>query len=49
MTDVCAGRDMRKIERSDVCGCDVVAVRENYDDAGSHRGYVNSVFCIRKK
>ena len=49
MTDACTGRDMRKIEGSDVRECDFVAVREGHDDAGSHRGYVDAVFCIAQK
>ena len=49
MTDACAGCEMRKIEGSDVGGCAFVAVREGHDDAGSHRGYVDAVFCIAKK
>ena len=49
MTDTCAGRDMSNIEGSDVCGCDFVAVREGHGDAGSHRGYIDAVFCIAQK
>ena len=30
-------------------GCDFDAVREGHSDAGSHRGYIDAVFCIAQK
>ena len=49
MTDACARRDMRKMEESNVHGCDFFAVREDHNDDGSHQGYVDAVFSIARK
>ena len=49
MIDSCAGQDRRKIEGNNVHGCDFVAVREGHNNAGSHRGYFDTVFCIAQK
>ena len=49
MTHACVYQDKRKTEGSDVRGYAFVAVRESHDDAGSHRGYVDVVFCITQK
>ena len=49
MTDVCAVRYTGKVKGSDVCRGDFVTVRMGDDDAGSHRGDVNTVFCIAQK
>ena len=49
MTDACAGQVMRKVKGSDVCRGDFVTVRKGDDDAGSHQGDVDAVFCIAQK
>ena len=49
MTDVCAVRYTGKVKGSDVCRGDFVTSRKGDDDAGSHRGDVNAVFCISGK
>ena len=49
MTDACAGQVMRKVKGSDVCQGDFVTVRKGDENSGSHRGDVDTVFCIAQK
>ena len=49
VTDACNGRDMGKVKGSDVCQGYFVTVRKGDDDAVSHRGDIDAVFCIARK
>ena len=46
VTDACDGRDMEKVKVRNMCRGDFFTVRKGDDDAGSHRGDVDAVFCI---
>ena len=47
--DACAGQDMWKVKGSNLCRSDFVTFRKGDDDAGSHWGDVDTVFCIAQK